>query len=350
MKRTIILFLTIFSLIFSSCTKTEEKDNISVGVFVPGIVSGSPVYEMLVSGVSSGIDEYNSSIQENQDLIPAVLTIMEAGTNQAEWSSKITALVATGNHDVIISSNPSLPDLIAPLTEQFPEQKFIILDAFYEGNENIKTVRYNQREQAYLSGFIAGLVTTSPKSVMRLANPEKKIALVAAQEYPVMNDVLLPAYIEGAKSVDADIEVEFRIVGNWYDASKASDIAKTLFNSDIDVILPICGGASQGIIAEAQNLGYYVAWFDDNGFSKAPGYIISSSVVRQNKLAREVTLEFLNGKTEYGVTRTVGISDGYVDFIQNDDNYINTVDQSIRHKLQQKIDDIKSGILLLPSP
>ncbi len=328
---------------FASCSgakKTERK----IAVFVPGVVAGSPVYEMLSAGVTQAVEDYNA---QNGASGTVTLSVIEAGTNQAEWSTKLTALAATGEYELIVSSNPSLPELAAPLTEQFPKQKFIILDGFLEGNKNIATVRYNQREQAFLAGYAAALVTGAPSSLMQYANAQKKIALVAAQEYPVMNNVILPSFIEGAKAADPETSTEFRIVGNWYDATKGADIARTLYAEGVDVILPIAGGASQGIIAAAKELGFYITWFDDNGFSKAPGYVVSSSVMEQKKNAYEQTLQFLEGKTEFGTAKTLGIKDGYIDFILDDPLFTETVDESIRSRLEQVFADIKNGTLVL---
>ena len=317
----------------------------SIAVFVPGVVAGNPVYEMLTEGVSQAVKDYNA---KKSDEPKATLSIIEAGTNQAEWSTKLIAISAIGDYDLIISSNPSLPDLASPLTSRFPKQKYLILDGYLEGNANIATVRYNQREQAYLTGYAAALVTEAPASQMKYANKQKKIALVAAQEYPVMNNVILPSYIEGAQAVDKDIDVEFRIVGNWYDAAKGADIARTLYAEGVDVILPIAGGASQGVIAAAKELGFYIAWFDDNGFSKAPGYVISSSVMEQKKTAYEQTLAYLENKLEFGTAKTLGIKDGYVDFVLDDPAFIESVPENIRTALQEAYDSIRSGALVLP--
>ena len=197
------LSIILAAFIFTGCNTSKEK---KIAVFVPGIVADSPVYSMLVDGVKAAVEEYNNG---NGASVEAV--IFEAGTNQAEWSSKLTSLVSTGKYEVIISSNPSLPDLAVPLTETFPSQKFLLLDATCEGNKNISTVCYNQYEQAYVTGYIGGLMSKS-----------HKMALIAAQEYPVMNEIIYPYFIKGAQDAVPETSVEFRIVGNWYDATKGA--------------------------------------------------------------------------------------------------------------------------------
>lgn len=339
----VLLFASVF--FFLSCTNKKDDNSKKIGVFVPGIVSGSPVYEMLVAGITEAVDSFNETASQKVSV-----DVIEAGTNQAEWNKKMTAIVSTGKYSLIISSNPSLPEIVAPLTEQFPRQKFIILDSYMAGNPSIATARYNQREQAYINGYISALVTTADSSKMKYANGEKKIALLAAQEYPVMNSIIFPSFVEGAKAIEPDINVEFCVVGNWYDASKSSELAHLLYQKGVDVIMPVSGGANQGVLAKAQEDGFYVAWFDDNGFSKAPGNVISSAVLNQKRMAFEMTKDFLESKVVFGHAVTVGIKEGFVDFIEDDENYINTVSEDIRDKMSTLMKDLKDGKILLPSP
>ena len=111
------------------------------------------------------------------------------------------------------------------------------------------------------------------------------------------------------------------------------------------MLLPICGGASQGVISSAVTNGVYVTWFDNNGFAKAPGTVISSSIMEQEKMAEQVTAEFLRGETPWGTAKMVGIKEGFVDFVQDDENYIAAVPADVREKMAALLDDIKSGAL-----
>ena len=323
-----LLFTIIFAAVLSFGF-AKKSDKLSIAVFVPGIIDDSPTYNMLVQGVNAAVEEKNQALPKKTKI---ELFVMEAGTNQAEWGPKITALCAERKYDVIISSNPSLPDLVEPILKQFPNQKFILMDATKEGNNNIHTVCYNQYEQSYITGYIGGLMSKS-----------HKLALIAAQEYPVMNNIIYPYFEKGAKAADSSSTVDFRIVGNWYDATKGAEIADAVAKKGVDVILPICGGASQGVITSAVNNGIYITWFDNNGFAKAPGTIISSSVMEQKKMSYNITKEFIEGKTPWASAKMVGIKEGFVDFVQDDPNYIKAVPQDIREKMASLLSDIRSG-------
>ena len=86
-----------------------------IGVFIPGVREGSPIYDNLAKGV----ERYAATVPGT------VVRIFEAGFNQAEWEEKLTSFTATGNFDLVITSNPSLPSLINRLAPLFPRQKFI---------------------------------------------------------------------------------------------------------------------------------------------------------------------------------------------------------------------------------
>lgn len=314
--------------VFAGCSGSKKATERTVAVFVPGIMADSPIYAKLAKGVQTAIDEFNKNLS---DADKVQVFVLEAGTNQAEWSGKLTSLAAAGKYEVIVSSNPSLPDLCKPLTEQFPKQKFLLLDAACEGNENIAAISYDQKQQSYLTGYIAGLMSKT-----------KKLGLVAAQEYPVMNNIILPYYTKGAQDA-AGASVDFRIVGNWYDASKGAELADALNAAGVDVILPICGGAAQGVISSAKENGTKLVFFDDNVFARAPGNIISCCLVKQEDSAKKAVLSYLNKEIKWGSTKTVDFSDGYFEFVQDDPNYISAVPQDIREKMSVLVKDFTEG-------
>lgn len=323
----LVSLATINLFVLSSCSAKKDKSEYSIAVYIPGIMADSAIYANLAEGVKDAVQEYNAVSEKK-----ASVTVSEAGTNQAEWGTKLTALAATKKFDVIISSNPSLPEIAEPVSRMFPEQKFIFLDAAVSGNKNMAAVSYNQKEQAYLSGYIAGLFSKT-----------KRVGLIAAQEYPVMNEVLMPYFAKGASDAVPETVCDFRIVGNWYDASKGAEITKAMASSGTDVILPICGGASRGVISAAKELGIHLVWFDENAFSKAPGTIISSCLVLQKKAAKETALDYLNGKILWGQTRTVGFSDGYIEFVRDDPLYESSVSPSIREKMDVLIESLSES-------
>jgi simple sugar transport system substrate-binding protein len=273
--------------------------------------------------------------------------IYEAGFNQAEWEEQLTSLVAGGEYDLVLGSNPSLPEICAAVGEKFPGQKFIITDAEYTGNPQISTYLYNQYEQSLYLGYLAGLITVSN---MEHANGAKRIGFIAAQEYPLLNKHILPGFLEGARRVDPEITMDFRVIGNWFDANKAADLASSMIDAGVDVFASIAGGAAQGMIRAAGEKGAYVVFHNTNEYDLAPGVIVGCGLMEQKKLVEEILAEALAGKVQYGSSRTVGVREGYLDFIAGDPGYYEYIPADIQERLAALLDDIRAGRLAYTVP
>jgi membrane lipoprotein tpN38(b) len=338
MKLKSIFFLVcVLSIFFISCQKEEKKaDVINIAVFLPGVRAESAIYDMLATGVEKAVESAKKD-GKNVELL-----LLEAGTNQGQWVEKLSNIAAENKYDMIISSNPSMPSIAKQVLEKFPNNKFLLLDAYCDDEPKITTFKYNQYEQAYIAGYIAALVSTSD---MKNSNNEKKIGLIAGQEYPDMNNIILPSFLSGAKAIDEAMEVDFRIVGNWYDASKGAELASSMYNNGVDVIMPICGGANQGVITSANENNFYLVWCDSNGYSKAPNLVVGSAMIEQENLAYEKTLDFINGTLVEGKAEVLGMKDGYIKFITDDPLYLSTVPQTIRERQDEMLNKIREGQL-----
>jgi simple sugar transport system substrate-binding protein len=308
----------------------DGEARLSVLVYITGVTAGSPSYEMLAAGA----EEFAAGH-------PAVrVKVYEAGFNQAEWEEQLTSLVASGEYDLVLGSNPSLPEICASVGEKFPDQKFVITDAMYSGNSRICTYLYNQYEQSLFLGYLAGLITTSG---MEHANGAKRVGFIAAQEYPLLDNHIVPGFLDGARRADPGITMDFRVVGNWYDANKASDLASSMIDAGSDVFAVIAGGASQGLVRTAERMGAYVVFHNTNEYGGAPGVIVGCGVMEQKKLTMEILAGALEGKIQYGSSRIVGVREGYLDFISDDPGYVEHVSPEIREKFDAFMDDIRAG-------
>jgi len=344
-KKTLILFLCvlILSAFFAGCEKSQKKsetvkrDEFSIAVFVPGITEGSPIYEMLVAGTRKAAEESQG----------VKVDVIEGGFNQAEWQEKVTSLAATKSYDLIISSNPAMPDICAAVAKDFSHQKFAVMDGYLKDHPQIFTLLFNQKEQAFLIGYMGGLAT---KSELPGANPDLKVGMVVGQQYPVMDKAIRPGFEIGLQQVDPKIKLDFRVIGNWYDANKAADLAGSIFDAGSDVILAIAGGANQGILKTAKERGKYVLWFDTNGYAMAPGTIIGCTILRNDKAAYETVRLAIEGKLPFGTAKQVGVREGYIDFITDDKLFIENVPLPIRETMESRVQAFKTGEVHYPMP
>ena len=195
-KRTWILAIATMAM----CASMAYAKPYKVAVFVPGVRAGNAIYDGMAKGVEKAVSE----------IAGASVKVLEAGFNQAQWEEKLTSLVATGEYDLVVTSNPSMPELCAKVGKSFPQQKFLNLDGQLAGNKQVYTVLYNQTEQGYVTGYLAGLASVSS---MKGANKDKKVGLIMGQHYPVMDKIIAPGFEQGLKAVDPAFQLDIREIG-----------------------------------------------------------------------------------------------------------------------------------------
>lgn len=331
-----ICFTAVAAILLTGCSKSsEEKEDktYSIAIFVPGVLAGSPTYEMMEKGV-----------RETAVRMGAVIKTVEGGFNQAEWPEQVMALAAEETYDLIVTSNPSMPEICREVQEHYPDQAFVILEGSGKKDDTVSTFFFNHKELAFMLGNFAGFITNS-----RMESGEvKKIGLIVGQEYPDMNNLIKPGFEMGFKNVNSGIELDFRVIGNWYDASKAADLASDMYANGVDIILTIAGGANQGVVTAAKNVQKFVLWYDSNGYAIEPGVIIGSGVLREDKAAAELTSRAIEGTLKRGTAITAGAKEGYIDFVDDDPNYEKYVPVAIREQMAELLKDMRDGTIALP--
>lgn len=332
--KKLLLMIVIIAMAFYAWAggKAEQSQGFSVLVYVTGVTAGSPGYEMMVQGAQD-------FAQGKSDV---TIKVYEAGFNQAEWESQLNDLVSTGSYDVVLSSNPSLPDICDAVSKRFSNVKFIITDADYSGNSSMATYLFNQYEQSLVLGYLAGLVTVSS---MEKANTSKTIGFIASQEFPLLNKHMIPGFIDGAHMADPAIKLDYRVIGNWYDATKAGELAASMIASGVDVITSIAGGAAQGIVAVAKQKGAYLVSFNEDAYEQAPSLVLGCCLIGQRELCSTALQKAYEGSLEYGKRTIVGFKEGYISLLDQDPLFISSLPSDIREKVVGLADKLKEGKL-----
>ena len=317
-----------------SCGGREEEGPRSIAVFVPGVLEGSPTYEMMDAGVRKAAETDGVAVKT-----------VEGGFDQADWYGQVTALASEGRYELIVTSNPAMSEICAEAAVSYPNQDFLVLDGSGLAGPSVSEVRYDHREQAFLIGYFAALTTLSED--LDGSNDAPRVGFITGQEYPQLKKEILPGFEIGLHAVDPAAELEFRVLGNWYDAEKARELAAGLYADGVDVILTMAGSANQGVVAAAKEAGGYVLWFDTDGTDQAPGTILASSVVDQERAAEEWTALWLNGELERGDSTLVGVREGYVDFPMDGRLVRRHVPEDMLDAMDEILDGMRSGELNL---
>jgi simple sugar transport system substrate-binding protein len=316
---------------------TAEKP-IRLGIVIPGALGDSPPYDSLADGAR------RFALRDKR---VQLVNVYEMGFDQSKWVEQFVAFAASGKYDVVYTSNEALGAMAVAAAKQVPNVKFIVNDCYVTGNDRIFTSFFNKFQQGYLYGFTMALISQSSIKGM---NADKKIGLVYGQHYATLDDLIAPGIEAGARAVDPAFELKSVMLGNWYDAKKAEELANSLIDAGVDVIGSIAGSGNTGVIRAAVNRGIKVVYFDVAAFDKAPGTILASVGAENGDLVMKNLQWLVEGRIPWGKPEVLGATEGYISMPLRAPGYVAGVPEDLRKRIQAEFDAIVAGQRNLPVP
>lgn len=302
-------------------------------------------------GDKSFNDSANEGIMQIASQLGCETKVIEIGRDQTKWEPTFQDLAEGGKYDVIITNGSNAGEVIEQVSVEFPDQKFVLFDSEIEKDKypNIYAISYKQNEGSYLAGVLAALVT---KSDMEYANADNKIGFVGGEEHPIITDFLV-GYIEGAKSIDENIQVYVSYIGSWDDTARGKETAIAQYNQGVDIIFPAAEQAGLGCVDAAVEMKKYIIGVDSDqamlfaGSDEAKANVILTSVLKQvgASLVRMAEMQ-MAGTVPYGTFESLGIEEGGAGIAIND-YYKKNVTAEIQEKVtaaQQEVVDGKVKI------
>ena len=128
------------------------------------------------------------------------------------------------------------------VADEYPDIAFLMGDPFEPHGSNFAVFDNYIHEPCYLMGILAGSMTKT-----------NRLGMVGG--YPIGEvNRLFHAFIDGAKSVNSDIEYKVTFIGSWYDPPKAKEAAFAQIEAGADVMYAERAGVvdaarEKGIIA-----------------------------------------------------------------------------------------------------
>ncbi|MGI9366126.1 MAG: BMP family protein, partial [Rhizobiaceae bacterium] len=110
------------------------------------------------------------------------------------------------------------------VADEYPEISFLMGDPFKPHGTNFSVFDNYIHEPCYLMGILAGSMTKT-----------NKLGMVGG--YPIGEvNRLFHAFIEGARSVNPDIDYKVTFIGSWYDPPKAKEAAFAQIEAGADIM------------------------------------------------------------------------------------------------------------------
>ena len=149
---------------------------------------------------------------------------------------------AEGGVDLVIGEAFGISREARKVADDYPEVAFLMGDPGGPHGSNFSVFDNWIHEPCYLMGVIAGSMTKS-----------NKIGMVGGHAIGEVNR-LFHAFMEGARSVNPEVQFKVSFIGSWYDPPKAKEFALAQIESGVDLLYAERAGVvdaarEKGIIA-----------------------------------------------------------------------------------------------------
>lgn len=188
------------------------------------------------------------------------------------------AYLESGEYD-IIWAHTSYSEQVKNLMVEYPDMLFVYSGSGNEGlGGNAYFIYAHVHECAYLLGMTAGLMTKT-----------NMVGAVAGFPYDDVNDVL-NGFMDGAKSVNTDMEVKITFIESWWDPPKAKEATYALLAAGADMIYAERFGPFEAL-EEKGALGF--GQYEDQ-YEMSPDVVLTSTILKWDPHVEYILDEWWN--------------------------------------------------------
>lgn len=177
---------------------------------------------------------YTQPIQQKWDarLHQALQALEDAGEIDYSYSEKVANTdyvrvlreYAESGVSLIVGEAFGISPEARKVADDYPEVAFLMGDPFEPHGENFSVFDNYIHEPCYLMGMIAGSMTET-----------NRIGMVGG--YPIGEvNRLFHAFMNGARTVNPDVQFKVTFIGSWYDPPKAKEAAFAQIEAGADIM------------------------------------------------------------------------------------------------------------------
>lgn len=253
--------------------------------------------------------------------------------DSAQYEPVLRGFADAGDYDLIVCLGFSQGSSLEAVAPNYPDQKFIVIDATVENADNVISYSWRENEVSYLVGILAGYLTES-----------KVLGFIGA--FDIYNcNMNAAGYTAGAQSVDPEIECLVDYVGDWYDSVRCKEMALAMNQQGADVQYHAASTAGLGVLEAGKDGNFYTIGFDGNVNAAAPDTNVACSLRLLGKAVEDAIIRIDNDEFVGGVV-SLGASDDAIDVTMDGSNV--EVPQEALDAMEAAHEDIANGTISVP--
>lgn len=245
--------------------------------------------------------------------------------NSEHWKTTLRS-IASSDAEFLIAGTGQLAPWIQETAQAFPNKYFITWDTGLE-MPNVTDIRFDNQRGAWLAGRVAGLATKDTELFPRISNPANNVIGVVAAYPGADSDAYVNGFRDGAKSVNADMDVRVIYTNSHEDATQANNAATQLYNEGAEVVFSLVGKGQEGVLSAARSANKHVITVGTED-TKAPKEPVIATLTRPLKRELVDLVTSNNPEAQRKVEIGVGQDDVYLEVRPN-----------LNPKVAQAVDD-----------
>jgi basic membrane protein A len=230
-------------------------------------------------------------------------------TNESQRDQALRRM-ARRDADVVVAVGFSFATPLEAIADEFPETKFVIIDAVVE-KPNVQSVVFKEHEGSFLVGMAAAM-----------ASETGKVGFVGGMDIPLIRN-FAHGYQQGVQHIDPDAEVIVNMTGTtpaaWNDPAKGAELAQSQFDRGADVVYAAAGGTGLGVLQAAADSGKLSIGVDSNQNHLHPGSVLTSMLKRVDVAVYNAFKDAMEGDLQPGA-QNLGLAEEGVGYALDEHN------------------------------
>lgn len=342
-----IFSLTLVMVLLISLLVGCGQDNAGSGNETPA--AGNESEDGIKFAVLFGTGGLGDNAYNDEVYLGAEMAVEELGASfdycepkdVAEFETQLRAYADSGEYDIIMAISTEQVDTLKMVAEEYPDQKFSMLDTVVEDYDNISSISAAYPDQHFLSGVLAGIATQDER--FSLSNPENVVGFTIAMDTPTSRGQAA-GFVAGAKYINPDVEVLTNYIGAYNDPATAKELALMMYERGADIVSANAGSSTQGVFYAAEEKDRYAIGTSLNMIDADRSLAIS---LKKVWLFVVQEVESIQNGTWEGGSKVAGIPEGVCDY---DTTGLNIeIPEDVVAILDDVREQIANGELTLPT-
>ena len=292
------------------CSKSDnvnDKARVTL-VLSTGGVNDQSFNQSAWEGALKAQDKYNvevSYIESHQD---------------SEYMQNIETAIDQDS-DLVVGVGFKLTDSIKDAAEDYPEQKFAIIDGTYDNMpNNVTSIMFSEEQAGYAAGLVAA--NTSETGV---------VGFIGGIDIPSCSNFLV-GFEKAIKEENPNMKVLSQYTNTFTDAAKGRIIAEQMVKDDADILFMASGAGNSGTIEVVRENNIKAIGVDMPNNYIAPEHIITSALKNVGTGLELTIKDLVEGNFKGGQAKVYDLSNGGVGFEKTNllsDDLIEYVEEKI---------------------